>query len=688
MYFAQSPTLPASATFTTGTYTIPALPAGATAISVGLSIYDVGSITMDAYTLVDTDTTPPAVALTAPTDGASVAGTVTVTATATDAGGVDHVDFLVDGTVVGTARGTFAISWDTTHAPDSTVGLVARAVDLAGNEALSPGHLITIANTPPPDTTPPVVAVTAPGEGAVVTGVTTLRATATDNVAVQHVDFLVDDQLVASSDTAPFTGAWDTSTVTSGDVAVTARASDSAGNSTTSAAIHVSVDRAAPAVAITSPSTGAQLSGVVAVSADASDDIGVASVELFANGASLGVVAAPPYAVSWDTSTVPDGAVTLTAVATDRTTARTTSAPIAVSVSNGVASDTTPPVSAITCDGGPCSAAFANHAVTIALAASDAGSGVATIAFSLDGGAAQTYSGPFSLAATAAIAFHAVDRSGNVEATHAQTVRVDTTAPVTTITCNDAPCVAGFYAGPVTIALAATDAGSGVASIRAGSVTYTGPFVVPASTTLVVQAIDVAGNAEAPQSLPIAIDATAPAVSIACNGAACASTFSNQPIAITLSAATTGASGVAAIRYTLDGSTPTLSTGLAYATPFAVGATTTIRFAAFSGAGVSSAVGSQLVQIDTTAPTASISSPLGGNVTGTTPIVAVVSDDIAVVRVRFYLDGKQLGTRTATPFRWNWDTTTSTKGSHAIAIQAEDAAGNATRSASITVTVQ
>jgi hypothetical protein len=95
------------------------------------------------------------------------------------------------------------------------------------------------------------------------------------------------------------------------------------------------------------------------------------------------------------------------------------------------------------------------------------------------------------------------------------------------------------------------------------------------------------------------------------------------------------------------------------------------------------------VQIDTVAPSAAVSSPApGAVVTGITPIVANVSDDVAVTRVRFYLDGKQLGTRIVTPFRWNWDTSTATKGAHTVSVQAEDAAGNATRTASVAVTVQ
>ena len=81
------------------------------------------------------------------------------------------------------------------------------------------------------------------------------------------------------------------------------------------------------------------------------------------------------------------------------------------------------------------------------------------------------------------------------------------------------------------------------------------------------------------------------------------------------------------------------------------------------------------------APTAVITAPAAGStVTGTTPIVAGVTDDVGVTRVRFYLDGVQLGTRVVTPFRWNWSPIGTPSGPHTLTIQAEDAAGNATRS--------
>jgi uncharacterized protein (TIGR03118 family) len=72
---------------------------------------------------------------------------------------------------------------------------------------------------------------------------------------------------------------------------------------------------APPVVTLTTP-TGS-LKGTVTLSATVKDSLSVAKVEFFAGSASLGVAAAAPYTVSWNTTTVPDGSVSLKATATD-----------------------------------------------------------------------------------------------------------------------------------------------------------------------------------------------------------------------------------------------------------------------------------------------------------------------------------------------------------------------------------
>lgn len=108
----------------------------------------------------------------------------------------------------------------------------------------------------------------------------------------------------------------------------------------------LSGDVTAPSVALTSPSNGATVSGTVTLSASCTDNIGVASVQFRVDGSNVGGPdAAPPFAASWATNAFSNGAsVALTAVCTDTSGNTATSAPVSVTVSNGI-----PPVAGFTC---------------------------------------------------------------------------------------------------------------------------------------------------------------------------------------------------------------------------------------------------------------------------------------------------------------------------------------------------
>jgi Bacterial Ig domain len=91
---------------------------------------------------------------------------------------------------------------------------------------------------------------------------------------------------------------------------------------------------------------------------------------------------------------------------------------------------------------------------------------------------------------------------------------------------------------------------------------------------------------------------------------------------------------------------------------------------------------------DTVAPTVSVTYPAAGaTVTGRVRIAASASDAVGVARVRFFLDGLFLGSRTTGGwFRW-WESATVAPGLHTITAQALDQAGNSTTSAPVVVTV-
>jgi glucose/arabinose dehydrogenase len=97
------------------------------------------------------ETTSPTVQLTAPADGATVSGTVTVTASASDDTGVAGVRFQLDGGNLAAEDTTapYSASWDTTGAA-GTHTLRAIARDAAGNTTTSAPVTVTVPSTTTP----------------------------------------------------------------------------------------------------------------------------------------------------------------------------------------------------------------------------------------------------------------------------------------------------------------------------------------------------------------------------------------------------------------------------------------------------------------------------------------------------------------------------------------------------------
>jgi hypothetical protein len=89
-----------------------------------------------------------------------------------------------------------------------------------------------------------VVELTSPG--ATVSGTVTLAADASDDQGVVEVRFLVNDTLIASDTTAPYSIDWDTTTVANAQVTLTAEADDAAGNTGVSTDVLVTVQNVAP----------------------------------------------------------------------------------------------------------------------------------------------------------------------------------------------------------------------------------------------------------------------------------------------------------------------------------------------------------------------------------------------------------------------------------------------------------
>ncbi|MHA7632188.1 M20/M25/M40 family metallo-hydrolase [Corallococcus sp. M7] len=142
-----------------------------------------------------------------------------------------------DNPYIHTANDTLANSTDGTSGNNANNALKFARIGAAYLAELAKGTIPGL----PTDTTPPTVALTAPADGATVNGTTNITATASDNVGVSKVEFLVNGVVKGSAFSSPYSYAWDSRTVANGTHTVAAKAYDSVGNNTTTAASSVRV---------------------------------------------------------------------------------------------------------------------------------------------------------------------------------------------------------------------------------------------------------------------------------------------------------------------------------------------------------------------------------------------------------------------------------------------------------------
>ena len=158
------------------------------------------AVAMATASVLPPDTTAPAVSITSPSGDATVFGTSTVTVNATDAVGVATTTLKVDGVVIGTdLTAPYSFSWNTALYANGSHTLIATATDVAGNVGTSTGVTVNVNNVL--DTTAPDVTITAPLEGATVSGSVPITFTVSDNIKVGAGTLKIDGAIQQSWNT-------------------------------------------------------------------------------------------------------------------------------------------------------------------------------------------------------------------------------------------------------------------------------------------------------------------------------------------------------------------------------------------------------------------------------------------------------------------------------------------------------
>jgi len=441
---------------------------------------NVGNVETTRHATVTIDTQPPSGA---PVDPGSVLrGTVTLNdPSPTDPGaGVASVAFedsphgANTWTTIGTATSApWSASFDTTTVADGQYDL--REVI---SDAAIPANVTTI-DLPGPkvvDNTPPVsAAVTSPAPNAYVGGTVTLSGAASDATSgVGQMVFKVNGTVVGSTTGTPASVNWDSTSTPDGPVSVTVEAKDVAGNGpTVSSARTIIVNNHPPTVTLDDP--GSAVHGTVSLTTTTSSDTTQVTFERSPAGANtwttISVDSTAPFGASLDTTALADGLYDLHAIATDGMTPVTSNV-----VTTRV--DNTPPTGSVTAPAAGSTVGGPN--VTLKATVADAGSGVASVQYRVDGSPVGTASSsPWSLAWNASstpsgphtIDAVVSDAAGNTTTTAGVGVTVDSTPPTVTLTDPGTP-LGG------TITLHATSPDSDTASVEfqvspAGANTWT-----------------------------------------------------------------------------------------------------------------------------------------------------------------------------------------------------------------------
>jgi parallel beta-helix repeat protein len=454
---------------------------------------------------------------------------------ATDNVGVAGYDIYRDNVLL-SSLGAVTNYNDTTTAPLTTYQYTVVARDLAGNISVAsdPASVTT-----PSDTTPPSVTLTAPLNGTTRGGALTLTAAATDNTAIEYVDFMVNGNTVGTVNTLPYSIIWNSSEIPDGTAIIAARAVDSANNLANSAGITVTIDNTPPDTTITAGPSGTVSSTSASFSFTSTES---ATFACSLDGATFSACTSSKTYAGLENGPHTFQVISVDAIGnTDATPASLTW------IVDIIAPDTTITAGPVGLVNSP--------AASFSFTATEANS---TFACSLDGAAFNTCTSPITYTGLTnrshIFQVRATDALGNLDTTPAsQAWTVDTVIPNTTITAGPSGSVGSPAAS---FSFTSTETGATFICSLDGSVfsvcispnTYTN--LTNGSHTFQVKATDAAGNTDTtPASRTWTVDTIAPtgvAITAPTNGA----TMTGK---VALKASASDNVGIVSVSYYVDG---------------------------------------------------------------------------------------------------------------------------------------
>ncbi len=728
-FFVGGTTLIGSSTTAVGgLYSISWVPSAAGTFSLTARVVDSASNSVTSNAVTVTAVAATSVSLTGPANNstATVNTPVTITASAAPIAGatISRVNFLVNGTAIAGSPVTtapYSLAWTPTTAGTAT--LTVQAVDSLGTTVTSSAITVTVSNSAP------TISLTAPVAGAVVTAgsATPLTATAvagSGGATVSQVQFLAGTTVVATLSGTPGSSTYTTNwtPASAGNFSLTARVTDSNGNSTTSTAISVTALAAAsPSAIVTAPSTGSivTVGSVVTISATASPGAGatVAQVQFLAGGTTiLGTTTTAVggvYSIAWTPTTATN--FSITARVLDSAGNSGTSTAVTVTSVAATSVSLTAPANNSTATVGTATAVSAS-------AAPIAGATITQVNFFAAGVAIGTATtAPYSItwtpaaAGVTALTAQVIDSTGALPAatSAAVSVTVNNSAPTATLTAPLAGSVS--TAGSAVTLTANATPGSGGATVTqvqflAGTTTVAtlagtpGTAVYSAAWTpaaagnfpLTVRVTDSNGNSTTSTAVTVTVTSAAtPTIAITSPAPGSLASVGGA-VSVTATATPSAGATISQVQFSVGNtiiSTLAGNAGTTYSTTWtpttAGNFNLTARVIDSTNAAVTSTAipvtvsAAAVSTVAVTSPTAGATLPLA---TATTLSVNfTTATGVTVNRVDYLVNGLVVASGIAAPFDGQW--TPSSSGVITVTARLTDSSGSVVTSAPVTASV-
>lgn len=684
--------------------------------------------------------TPPTVTLSNP--GATIAfgATADITATATPGPGatITSVQFFANGVAIALPDPSFPYTVAWRPAAPGTYTITATALDSLGNQTTTAATTVTV--TPGSTTAPFVFLTSTPtNTNLAVNSPVVLSAGAGDSDGtVASVSFYVNSQLVSTATKEPYLALW--IPTTPGAYAVTAVATDDAGNKTTSSPANLTVLARTGSVPIaqlsfnnprldtpgptsTTPTTTTPVDPFAPVqvtfgsklllSADAVDQDGtIASVQFFVNGVAVATVTAPPFFTVYPLNTLTD--VAITAIVTDSSGNSVYTNPLFIDTMPSVSASGAEVVLVSPINGGTY---VTGRQITFSATHNFGnidppkidfyvdGAQLTTVAKAAGGAASEPFSTVLGLTRAGTYTVHAVARKSN-------TTTVSAPARITLVP-NNAPAIS--ITSPVsgsslvvgnaqTLVANATDSDGTIQNVQfyVNGILLSADAVAPFTATwspavggsyvLTAAATDDTGAQTLSAPITVSVTNNQPP-SVAITGPASGATLGSGT-AVNLSASASDADGrVVSVRFLANGvvvGTATTSPFVVPWTPTAAGTYTVVAQATDDSGNVTNSSTITVVVSANQPPVIAMTSPGNGStvrVGSAATLTANASDaDGTITNVQFFANSTAVGAVVTTPpYRVQW--TPSSEGIYRLTAVATDNAGSSTTSTAVTVLV-